>query len=269
MSYYLLDHKPASTQSRSPRRAKLSGRVVLHDSASALDRIAPDTGAENVAGFISRRTDAGSYHELGDSDSGIVMLPDDVEAFGALNGVNHDAWHICIAANPDDMDPENDQTVSMIRWMGHRIVAFWQRNGFPTDARFITAGDGATFGLIHHGDLQADRSDAWARHPQRAALDAMLLAEIFVAAGGFQPEEDDMPAVLKQIAYTRKGSKWAKEMIGSNEVNHAVILYESGLVKYVASAQVVKDLDDLGVPVLDGEVSDELLRSYAFAGDRL
>jgi len=78
MGYYLLDNPPASPQFYPSRNNGLSGGVVIHTTEGA----GGDTAAENTAGFISRRSDPGSYHMIVDTDSSVAMMPDDYVAFG-------------------------------------------------------------------------------------------------------------------------------------------------------------------------------------------
>ena len=80
--YYLLDNAPARAQYRRHRRADPTGCIVVHTAENMLDLIGPDAGAENVARFITNRTDAaGSYHGIGDRDSTVWLVPFDAEAF--------------------------------------------------------------------------------------------------------------------------------------------------------------------------------------------
>lgn len=69
MSVYLEDHRPIRKQYNYPRRSSVSGAIVVHTAECLADLIGPDTGAEDIAHFISIRTDAGSYHSVVDSDS--------------------------------------------------------------------------------------------------------------------------------------------------------------------------------------------------------
>lgn len=85
---YLEDHPPASPQYRRPRRSPLTGAIVLHDAENATDLELPDAGAEDVARFISTRSDAGSYHTVVDSDSIVRLIPYDWEAFHEGTGGN-------------------------------------------------------------------------------------------------------------------------------------------------------------------------------------
>lgn len=236
MGYYLLEHPPASPQYRSPRRAAISGCVVVHTSESG-----PGTAALNVANFIAHRSDPGSYHAICDDMLTVDMLPDDVEAFGALNGVNWWAWHICAATDASawTLDPSWDR--KCIANMGAAIRAFWTRQGRdPNSLGWITAADAFAGkpGLVCHGDLQpADRTDAWSKHPQRAQLDAALLAAIRgsapVPVPAPQPpaqEDDD----VRQFIYTDGSQTWwvtdglTKRALAPEEPQ---LLVDLGLVK--------------------------------------
>ena len=53
MGYYLIDNGSRIPQGRTPRRAKLSGMVGVHTSEGVMDSVGVDTGAENVASFIT------------------------------------------------------------------------------------------------------------------------------------------------------------------------------------------------------------------------
>jgi hypothetical protein len=184
MAYYLLDHPPASQQFYPPPRAnRLTGGVVVHTTESVMDRVDQDTGAENVASFIARRAEPGSYHMIVDSDSSVALVPDDYTAFHvAANGYNSRTWGISFACRSTELDPNDWWTQAAFNRAAFEIVQFWQRNGFdPTEcAKFVPAADLLTGpGLTHHGEAQPwDRSDAFATHPQRPALTTLLVGAI-------------------------------------------------------------------------------------------
>lgn len=69
MNVYLEDHPPVRQQYINPRRAKLSGAIVVHTAECQADFKGLDTAAEDVAAFIASRKTAGSYHSTIDSDS--------------------------------------------------------------------------------------------------------------------------------------------------------------------------------------------------------
>lgn len=97
MGTYLQDNPPLTRQYRLPRRAKPTGMIGVHTAESILDAIGEDTGAENVADFIRRRSDYGSYHTIADSDSRVRLVPFDAEAYGDGTGSNYFGIHISFA----------------------------------------------------------------------------------------------------------------------------------------------------------------------------
>lgn len=210
MGYYLLDHPNPNCPQTRHRSAwgwsAPTGLVTVHTAEGALDRITPDTGAENVANFIATRTDYGGYHVLVDTDSTIDMAPDDLMTWHTAAGnLNGPGWGISAACRSTEWDPDTDWTRTIIARMGTAIRAFWERQGHdPQQARWIPGRDvlaagGRVVGLVHHGDVQpGDRSDAWATHPRRAELDQMLIDAI---TGATQPdnEEEELMGALDEI----------------------------------------------------------------------
>lgn len=225
--YFLLDHPPASRQFFSSRANAATGAVGVHTTEGVLDRIAPDTGAENVAGFISRRSDPGSYAEILDTDSVVPMVPDDYTTFSvAQSGYNSRTWNIALACRADELDPDDPTTQLLIARLGERIRAYWERNGFDpvACARWVGTGGLSGPGLFNHGDVQPqDRSDAWAKHPRRAELDQMLVAAII----GQTPEEDDMTP--EQDAILRDVQAWVKNLAHSTGADNPDI---PGIIDY-------------------------------------
>jgi hypothetical protein len=183
MGYYLLDNPPAIQQFYLGRPRPLSGGVLLHTTESMMDNTGPDTGAENVAAYIARRQEYGSYHVIVDSDSTVNLLPDNAVAYhcgaGGYNGVT---WGISFACRTTDLNPDGNWTKAAMANAARAIHGFWSRNGFDpvASARMIPAIETQSRpGMSTHGDAQpVDRSDAWTRHPQRAQLEALLIANI-------------------------------------------------------------------------------------------
>jgi hypothetical protein len=91
MSTYLESHAQRISQYGRVRRngGQPSGVVVVHTAENTPDTVGPDTGAENVARFITTRSDYGSYHDLVDSDSIIRMVPYISEAWHDTGTNNH------------------------------------------------------------------------------------------------------------------------------------------------------------------------------------
>jgi len=206
MGYYLLDRPNPNYPQTRPRSAwgwsAPTGLVTVHTAEGALDRIAPDTGAENVANYVATRSDAGGYHELIDQDSVVQMAPDHLMTWHtAAFNLNGPGWGISAACRSEEWDPDAAWSRKIITTMGARIAEFWRRQGIDprTAARWLTLeqvrdSGGRVVGLVQHGVVQpGDRSDAWARHPQRVRLDQMLLDAISAAAGGTTPTTTPVP----------------------------------------------------------------------------
>ena len=194
MGYYLFDNPPASLQFYPNRQTGLSGGVVIHTT----EGVGGDDSAENTAGFISRRSDPGSYHLICDTNSTVMMLPDEAVAFGvAAPGYNSVCYMVAIAAVSADLNPNSPESQNEINRLGQEICAFWQRNNInPVEAaQFIGEEVKNRPGLAHHGDVQPwDRSDAWSRREDRWVFDSMLVQAICAAAG--EAPLEHMPIVV-------------------------------------------------------------------------
>ena len=210
MGYYLLDNPPASRQFYPSRNVPLSGGVVIHttEGSGGFD------SAEKTAGFISRRSDPGSYHCIVDSEpnAAVHLLPDDYTAFGvAQSGFNSPCWMIAIAAHSAALNPESEFTRIEIDNMGREIAEFWKRNGIDIAAASNFIGNDVRVrpGLAHHGDVQpSNRSDAWSRRPDRWIFDSLLLQAIERHAGvaPVAPPTPTVPAPVPPTSVWRVGS---------------------------------------------------------------
>ena len=94
---YLIDNPPRIRQYRSPRRTRPSGLIVVHTAENLTDESPPDRGAENVAAFIQRRTNYGSYHHIVDSDSILQLVRFGDEAFHDATGSNPYSYGVSAA----------------------------------------------------------------------------------------------------------------------------------------------------------------------------
>lgn len=170
---YLQDNPPARAQYRSQRRARPTGCTVVHTAESVLDSVGPDTGAENVAGFIRRRTDAGSYHDLVDSDSAIQLVPYGAEAYHDGTGSNPWALSLSFALRAADwprLSPAKRDAFLRQGAVAFRRQQSWLRaKGYPvTPLRRITRAqsEAGVAGFIAHGDRDPGRrSDPGAAFP--------------------------------------------------------------------------------------------------------
>ncbi len=197
MGAYLVDHPPRRSQFRASRREREAGVVVVHTAENAPDYVAFDGGAEAVAEFIRTRADAGSYHELVDSDSSILMVPDQAEAFGDGTGSNRFAWHLSIATRADVWplapkawrDGAIEQAAQAAARYARRLHA---RTGIVIPARRISRSESELRipGFISHGERDPGRRhDPGAHFPWEAFL--ARYAELTRDLGNHQ-EDDDM-----------------------------------------------------------------------------
>ncbi len=143
---YLEDKPPARSQYRVGRRDPVRSVIVVHTAESGTDRTGPDSKAENVAGFIQRRTDAGSYHLLGDSDSIIQLVDFANEALGDRTGSNRWAIHISLAMNATDWTTltaaRRDQLVDTAGQMAAIAARWLEARGLAVPAgRLLTKAD--------------------------------------------------------------------------------------------------------------------------------
>lgn len=271
MSYFLVEHpNSVCPQWRTPRRAPLSGTVGVHTCEGVMDDVGLDTGAENVASYISTRADYGSYHVIVDSDSTVDCVPDDYEAwhiaepdaYGA--GMNSHSWGVSAACRTVDWNPDDPWTQATILLMGQAIAAFWTRNGFdpldPAICRFLTRDEAKrrTPGLVLHGVVQpGDRSDAWRDHPRRPELEAMLLDAIRGTTPTPIPPEDDMPYTPQQLTqYATDGTIIAGNFIARDPRDGGVFIFTKLSMdrRHVPSeSAAMKARTQLGIPFLRGD----------------
>ena len=152
--------------------------------------------ARNLAAFIARRSDPGSYACIVDSEETVVLVPPDYTTFSvAASGYNSRTWHICLAGKSAELSPDDANTQAMIARAGEAIRALWTILGIAlSNAQWIGTDALNRPGLFCHGDVQWDRSDAWSTHPDRARLDQLLVAAINTPTPS--PEEDDVKDAL-------------------------------------------------------------------------
>lgn len=166
--YYGIDHpNPNRSQFNEQRRGgtKPSGTIVIHTAENAADVNPPDTGAENVAAFISRRSDYGSYHTLVDSDSILLYVPTSYEAF---HETSTNRWSVGISAAIRTTDWASQSAAyieavyrNLARAAAGEVVEFRKR-GIEVPLRKISKAEALKRvpGFIGHGDIDtARRSD--------------------------------------------------------------------------------------------------------------
>jgi hypothetical protein len=193
VGYYLLDNPPRSPQFYPSRSNTPTYAIGVHTSEGPTG----PGSARNLAAFIARRSDPGSYACIVDSEETVVLVPPDYTTFSvAASGYNSRTWHICLAGKSAELSPDDANTQAMIARAGEAIRALWTILGIAlSNAQWIGTDALNRPGLFCHGDVQPwDRSDAWSTHPDRARLDQLLVAAINTPTPS--PEEDDVKDAL-------------------------------------------------------------------------
>lgn len=174
MTAYLREHPNRTLpQYRSPRRAALTGAIVVHTAENTPDFVAFDGGAEAVADWISRRDTYGSYHELVDSDSSILLVDYDDEAFHDGTGGNRFSLGLSVATRADvwPLAPASwragavENAAQAAARMARHVHA---KRGIVVPAKRITAAQyrAGHAGFVSHGELDPGRrSDPGAEFP--------------------------------------------------------------------------------------------------------
>jgi hypothetical protein len=244
MGYYLLDNPPASPQFYPSRNSTPTWAIGVHTSEGSTG----PGSARNLAAFIARRSDPGSYACIVDSEETIVLVPPDYTTFSvAASGYNSRTWHICLAGRSADLSPDDANTQAMIARAGEAIRALWTFLGINPAANAQWIGTEALNrpGLFCHGDVQPwDRSDAWSLHPDRAALDQLLI-QATVGKPTPSPEEDDVKDAL--IRDPRDGAVYRITQPGNIAVHLDAAAYASAVQS--------------GIPMI-GDVSPAVLGNF-------
>lgn len=205
MGAYLTDHRPAVQQWYTTRNRPLTGCTVLHTAESVMDTVGPDTGAENVADFIRRRTTPGSYHDLVDSDSWIPLVDLKHGAFHDGTGSNNWALSLSFACATSDWRRMTPEKRRGFLHQGARAFANQQlyRRAIKaplTRLRLITKAqsDRGESGLTYHGYRDPGRrSDPGVAAPNLFPLDEFIDACRAVLADVMpdHPDAGGRPAV--------------------------------------------------------------------------
>ena len=177
---YLEEHPPARTQFRRMRRFGVTGAIVVHTAENITDEVWPDGGAENVARFISTRTDAaGSYHTVVDSDSIVEVGRYEWEMFHEGTGGNGWSLGLSFACRADRwptlpaswVDGAIDRGVEAAGDMAAWVL---ETRGIVVPAYHLTREEyyAGRPGFIGHGELDPGRrSDPGTAFPWKRFID--------------------------------------------------------------------------------------------------
>ncbi|MEM8922396.1 MAG: hypothetical protein AAGD35_02765 [Actinomycetota bacterium] len=190
---YLDDNPPAVTQFRSVRRAAVTGAIVVHTAENITDTTLPDSGAEAVARFISRRREPGSYHSVVDSDSVVDVGRYEWEMFHEGTGGNRWSLGLSFACQASQWTRLSDRWVTNAIRNGAleaAMMADWVKRtvGVTVPARRITPAQyrAGQPGFISHAELDPGRrSDPGVSFPWND-----FLTQFANYAGGAPPVAD-------------------------------------------------------------------------------
>jgi hypothetical protein len=205
---YLEDNPPVRSQFRVGRRAPVKPVIVVHTAESGTDRSGPDAKAEGTASFIRLRSDPGSYHLIGDSDSIIQLVRFDNEAFQDGTGSNRWAIGISLAMNAADWstltETRRAEFVTSAAQMAFLAADWLTDRGLPAPAPVLltrTQSDAADAnGFISHARRDPTRrTDPGADFPWTDFFNRYV--EI-LDAGGLGPTRRDLIRQLQALVGT-------------------------------------------------------------------
>lgn len=78
-----------------------SGTFVIHTAENKTDKAGPDSGDNSVLSWIKQRPDYGSYHTLVDSDSTLLLAPNEAETFHCTQTNKWSIGLSCAVASAD------------------------------------------------------------------------------------------------------------------------------------------------------------------------
>ncbi len=205
---YLEDNPPRRDQFRVGRRDPVKSVIVVHTAEGGTDTVGADPKAENTASFIRNRTDAGSYHMLGDSDSIIQLVRFDNEAYQDRTGSNRWAIGISLAMNSADwprLSTARRQQLTTTAAEMAAIAAIWLGDrGLPyPDARLLTKTESdaaSASGFISHARRDPSRrTDPGVQFPW---TDFFNIYRQILSDGGLEPTPEQLTKELQALVGT-------------------------------------------------------------------
>lgn len=241
LGYYLLDHPPASRQFYVTRRADPTGLLALHDTESLTDVNPPDTGAEAVAGFISRRSDPGSYHRLCDFDSTVPLMPFSYTAFQSRDGTNSVAVAIAGAYRLEQWaDLPEWWRAGCVEQMALACLeaAVWLRTAFGIEVPpILLTGDQSRSGMP--GFTTHSRLDPARRRDPGDDCAKRVINRFADLTSAPADEEDDMPPIRSASCKDSLGRVVLAVCTPENDVR---VMFDGGPSLLIPDGKIVGDL---------------------------
>jgi N-acetyl-anhydromuramyl-L-alanine amidase AmpD len=222
MTAFLKLYPPRRSQYRSPRRATPTGCIVIHTAETAPDFAPPDTAAERTAEFIRRRSDAGSYHLLVDSDTIIQLVEFRDEAFHDGTGSNRWSIGASVATQAHTWDEAPARWVTAVLTNLAQACAdansWLLDNGYPgcPPVRITKSeSDAGKGGFVSHAERDpARRSDPGAEFPWEQFLE-LYAAKTKQTDSGEDTMSEHSEAALATLAIAQMYDTFADRKIDS------------------------------------------------------
>lgn len=269
MGYYLEDHPNLTLPQFGWPRNRVSGVIGVHTTESGVVPAGADPGAENTAGFISRRDTYGSYHSLADYDSRIKLVRPRYAAWADTTNNAH-AMSVSGAMNAArwrDLTPE--RAAGIVRNMGIAAAELVQdaiADGLlasPPPARRITATEaitGSKAGFYGHGE-----TNPGTRYDPGTNFDwDLFLASYAAAISGVElsttitDEDDDMLVIARDSAAADPNATWIGNGMHRRHIpdpptlaamqvlarDGALNIFQDGQVQNLPTASLGSNLDE-------------------------
>lgn len=160
-----LESNPPTMQQFRPRRASVRPVIVVHTAETGGTAGPPDGRAEGTANFIRTRSEFGSYHLVGDTDSIIQLVRFENTAYHDGTGSNDWSVGISLAMRADDWPGLDSVTrtrlVNTAAQMAGMAAEWMQTQGVgkPAPVRLskIESDANGASGFIAHGDRDPGR----------------------------------------------------------------------------------------------------------------
>ncbi len=226
MAYYLQDNPNPNTGQYGWPRRKVSGVIGVHTAENNTDFEGVDPGAEDVARFIGRRSDYGSYHAIADADSRLKLVhpsyaawadtTNNVHAMSISGAMQAARWRELSPARAAALT--RNMAIAAAELVRDAIAAGLL--GTPTPARRITPAEavsGSRAGFYGLGE-----TNPGTRYDPGQNFDWALFLTTYDNAvhGSTTPiQEDDLtPEQAQQLAYISSAQFKADIFAGRSEV---------------------------------------------------
>lgn len=244
MTYYLQDNPNPNFAQFGWKRTRVSGAIGVHTAENNTDFDGADPGAEDVARYIGRRTDPGSYHAIADADSRIKLIHPRYSAWADTTNNAHamSVSGAMQAARWRELTPEHAAAITRnMAYAAAELVQDALAAGLLASAppaRRITPAEavaGSKAGFYGHGETNPGR-----RYDPGQNFDWTLFLQTYASAlGGIAAQGTITPTVQEDVvAFTADQETFIIKSLESlvNNVATKKDLATPGQVKFTEDA---------------------------------